>query len=134
MRFKQIGDLKRHKEIHEGKTYECNKCDYKTKTSTCLYSHLRTHSDIKPHSCKLCSKQFRKPSILKRHVKAMHNKRRTKTFPCEVCWQMFYNKADVKTHMRTHTGSLLREIFSDFDFREYKMNFSFGRRDTQYFE
>lgn len=85
------------------KRYNCNKCDYRTKSFNDLRSHkYRKHGKEKPYHCNVCVRQFSSERKLKIHKKN-HSKKRP--FECKVpdCSKRFIKKAALVVHMRSHT-------------------------------
>uniref|UniRef100_A0A1B6D4M7 C2H2-type domain-containing protein n=1 Tax=Clastoptera arizonana TaxID=38151 RepID=A0A1B6D4M7_9HEMI len=62
----------------------------------------RRMGSVKWHQCVHCSKEFKKPSDLVRHVR-IHT--REKPFKCKYCFRAFAVRSTLVTHIRTHTGA-----------------------------
>ncbi|XP_049790663.1 zinc finger protein 236-like [Schistocerca nitens] len=56
---------------------------------------------IRWHQCSYCSKEFKKPSDLVRHIR-IHT--REKPYKCLHCYRSFAVKSTLTAHVRTHTG------------------------------
>lgn len=80
------------KNVHSGKRYSCNVCDYKTATRGHIIKHKMIHAD--KVQCPICKKQV---TALKFHMK-LHKPREK----CQICQKMF-TKHSLKKHMATHT-------------------------------
>ena len=78
VKFKQNGDLKRHKSmIHDidVKWYQCDRCDYKAKRNDSIKIHKSMIHDIniKWHQCDLCNYKAKQSSHLKIHKSSIHD-------------------------------------------------------------
>ncbi|XP_076046587.1 uncharacterized protein LOC143028419 isoform X2 [Oratosquilla oratoria] len=56
---------------------------------------------IKWHVCMYCSKEFKKPSDLVRHIRTHTNER---PFMCNKCYRTFTVKSSLVAHLKTHSG------------------------------
>ena len=83
-------NLKRHiqivheglQTIHEGQTFKCCLCEYKTKFKYSLNIHIQsTHEGI-TYQCPSCEYKATQESSLKRHMQSIHD---GKTFQCPKC-------------------------------------------------
>lgn len=55
-----------------------------------LNIHLKTHSDYKPHVCKICNKPFSLPTSLVKHMRTHGGE---KKHLCTTCGKRFYEPA-----------------------------------------
>ena len=64
----------------------------------------------RPHACVYCPSAFRQPSELKRHVRAVHEKRRD--HKCPHCPSAFGKASHLNRHVRTqhHTKNSQNEV------------------------
>lgn len=60
----------------------------------------RRVNDIRYYLCSFCSKEFKKPSDLVRHLR-VHT--REKPYKCKLCLRSFAVKSTLTTHVKTHT-------------------------------
>ncbi|XP_063812290.1 zinc finger X-chromosomal protein isoform X1 [Pseudophryne corroboree] len=130
--FADSKDLQAHAFLHqESKSHQCLHCDHKSSNSSDLKRHIiSVHTKDYPHKCEFCDKGFHRPSELKKHEaahrgKKMHQCRHcefqiadpfvlsrhilsvhTKELPfrCKRCRKGFRQQAELKKHMKTHSG------------------------------
>ncbi|MEE6469308.1 hypothetical protein FKM82_008573 [Ascaphus truei] len=130
--FADSKDLQAHAILHqESKSHQCLHCDHKSSNSSDLKRHvISVHTKDYPHKCEVCEKGFHRPSELKKHEaahrgKKMHQCRHcefqiadpfvlsrhilsvhTKELPfrCKRCRKGFRQQAELKKHMKTHSG------------------------------
>ena len=59
--------------------------------------HIRTHTDILPHKCDHCSKEFREKGSLERHVRTHTGE---KPYKCKHCGRTFAEHGTLNRHLR----------------------------------
>ena len=77
------------------KLYKCNNCNYTTDHKGRFTVHCKRHV-----TCTQCSEHFYTSAQLRRHVRAVHEKR----WACPSCDQVFPAKTHLKRHMRKEHG------------------------------
>ncbi|XP_069364474.1 uncharacterized protein [Maniola hyperantus] len=87
--------------IHK-KWYTCDVCENTFKWKSLLVKHIKTHSDIKPFTCKFCHFKTKYKESLKTHIMRTHTGDRP--FTCKLCEFKCAVNSNLVTHMRTHTG------------------------------
>uniref|UniRef100_A0A665T090 C2H2-type domain-containing protein n=1 Tax=Echeneis naucrates TaxID=173247 RepID=A0A665T090_ECHNA len=65
------------------------------------HTHTREENGVRWHGCPYCSKEFKKPSDLVRHIRIHTHE---KPFKCKQCFRAFAVKSTLTAHMKTHTG------------------------------
>uniref|UniRef100_A0A8C4UVL2 Zinc finger protein 236 n=1 Tax=Falco tinnunculus TaxID=100819 RepID=A0A8C4UVL2_FALTI len=71
------------------------------KKSSFLPGSVREENGIRWHVCPYCSKEFKKPSDLVRHIRIHTHE---KPFKCPQCFRAFAVKSTLTAHIKTHTG------------------------------
>uniref|UniRef100_A0A8C9JNQ0 Zinc finger protein 236 n=1 Tax=Panthera tigris altaica TaxID=74533 RepID=A0A8C9JNQ0_PANTA len=62
---------------------------------------IREENGVRWHVCPYCTKEFRKPSDLVRHIRIHTHE---KPFKCPQCFRAFAVKSTLTAHIKTHTG------------------------------
>ena len=111
--YNDISEMLEHKKnVHAGEqmAYTCEQCGKGYNSRKRLNSHFTyTHGKTR-FPCKLCSKDFPLKSLLKRHIKIIHEgiKIPKKKHPCPQCGKSF-SIDHLKTHIAAvHEGTLKR--------------------------
>lgn len=82
------------------KPYSCKICSKAFSLKGNLVQHMSVHTKEKPFSCDICSKSFAWKSNLVSHMR-VHTKE--KPFNCDICCRGFSDKRVLVRHMRVHT-------------------------------
>ncbi|RUS91968.1 hypothetical protein EGW08_000181 [Elysia chlorotica] len=82
--------------------HQCTYCSKEFKKPSDLVRHIRIHTHEKPYKCHQCFSAFAVKSTLTAHVKTHTG---VKEFRCEVCSKMFSTQGSLKVHLRLHTGA-----------------------------
>ncbi|GFR59781.1 zinc finger protein 236 [Elysia marginata] len=98
------GMLKRHyiRKVNGIRWHQCTYCTKEFKKPSDLVRHIRIHTHEKPYKCNQCFSAFAVKSTLTAHVKTHTG---VKEFRCEVCNKMFSTQGSLKVHLRLHTGA-----------------------------
>ena len=102
--FETHADFKQHMHGEHAQTrpYRCHKCAKGFAKGTQLNKHMKQLHLPKPFECSQCDKQFAYASELDEHITRAHDKQ--KRFECGECGRGFYCDANLKAHLRRHTG------------------------------
>ena len=76
-------------------------CDYASSRVDSLRTHLKTHSEEKPHKCNQCDLQFSLPHHLRRHMKTHSGEKQHK---CNQCGFASVQGSDLVRHLKMHSG------------------------------
>ncbi|BFZ19708.1 hypothetical protein BsWGS_22746 [Bradybaena similaris] len=98
------GLLKRHyiRKVNGIRWHQCTYCTKEFKKPSDLVRHIRIHTHEKPYKCTQCFRAFAVKSTLTAHIKTHSG---LKEYRCEVCGKMFSTQGSLKVHLRLHTGA-----------------------------
>lgn len=79
--------LRNHRETHQTeRNICCTECGAMFKTLGCLYSHRKLHKERTFHNCDLCGMKYVQKTQLRKHMEAIHLKRRD--YVCQLCGEL----------------------------------------------
>ncbi|GAB6020086.1 hypothetical protein CHUAL_002821 [Chamberlinius hualienensis] len=81
--------------------HQCIYCSKEFKKPSDLVRHIRVHTHEKPFKCELCYRSFTVKSTLTSHQRTHSG---IKAFSCDTCGRMFSTHGSLKVHERLHTG------------------------------
>ena len=82
------------------KKHECHLCEKSYTSKHNLDLHMRTqHSNKRPYKCNDCEKNFKDPTVFKRH-RELHELNGERNFECNICKSKFITKSRLSTHIR----------------------------------
>lgn len=80
----------------------CNICGRRSENLRMLKRHFLSHSDVRPHACQICGKNFKTEYRRDNHIKHTHDNIRD--YKCNFCFKGFHTKTGLTIHLRVHTG------------------------------
>lgn len=101
--FKKMFNLKQHVRTHTNeRPLKCDHCEKRFNDRSSMNKHIRTiHADFRPHSCKICGKNFSSTSHVIEH-QATHTN--SKKFNCDLCEKKFAFRSSLNKHLQIHSG------------------------------
>ncbi|KAJ8977295.1 hypothetical protein NQ317_007434 [Molorchus minor] len=97
------GTVKKHivrqKKIGDVRWYFCSYCSKQFKKPSDLIRHIRVHTKEKPFKCKHCKTAFSLKSTLISHMKTHKSNQQ---FTCKVCNNLFASLRLLNSHLRKH--------------------------------
>ncbi|KAF5278371.1 hypothetical protein FQA39_LY05860 [Lamprigera yunnana] len=87
--------------------YICSFCSKEFKKPSDLIRHIRVHTREKPFKCKHCDQAFSLKSTLSHHMNTHTAKRH---YQCIVCLKMFTSIKALKAHLRRHMHGKAKQI------------------------
>ncbi|KAJ8042252.1 hypothetical protein HOLleu_13263 [Holothuria leucospilota] len=88
--------------VQRRRVHTCQFCTKYFKKPSDLVRHVRTHTKEKPFKCDVCVKSFTVKSTLKTHLKTHSG---VKDYQCHVCQKFFSTSNSLRIHLRQHTGN-----------------------------
>lgn len=110
--FTTIRSLRRHQYTHcdnRDKEFICEYCGKRFAYALTLKNHRLSHSEERPHSCRICGTSFKRISHLRAHEQGVHNlndRCQPKNYTCGICQKGMVKKESLEAHMKEHTGEL----------------------------
>lgn len=90
----------------------CPYCSKEFKKPSDLVRHIRIHTHEKPYKCPQCFRAFAVKSTLTAHIKTHTG---IKAFKCQFCMKSFSTSGSLKVHIRLHTGKALKWLCVFYD-------------------
>lgn len=85
------------------RSFPCDDCEKRFKSSSNLMQHRKVHLAEKPYQCPLCSKSFSFKSNLQKHQgKSRCRRPPGEPIQCHVCQKIFKKEFLLKSHLRRH--------------------------------
>ncbi|KAL3860221.1 hypothetical protein ACJMK2_010376 [Sinanodonta woodiana] len=98
------GAIKRHliRKVNGVRWHQCTYCSKEFKKPSDLVRHIRIHTHEKPYKCTQCFRAFAVKSTLTAHIRTHSG---IKHFKCGSCDKLFSTHGSLKVHVRLHTGA-----------------------------
>lgn len=110
--FTTLRSLRRHYFTHysyRDKEFICELCGKRFAYSMTLKNHKLSHSEERPHTCRICGTSFKRTTHLRTHeqgVHGLHDRALPKKYTCAICQKSMVKKESLEAHMKEHTGEL----------------------------
>ena len=99
----KLSHIKRHKMVHIGKKYKCEKCPKSFNEKGKLKIHMNSkHKGHAKYKCDVCYRTFSSKGGIVYHQQTKHNN--THKYKCETCDKGFNNLQHYMGHKNTHSG------------------------------
>ena len=99
----KLSHIKRHKMVHIGKKYKCEKCPKSFNEKGKLKTHMNAkHKGHAKYKCDVCFRMFSSKGGIVYHQQTKHNN--THKYKCETCDKGFNNLQHYMGHKNTHSG------------------------------
>ena len=89
---------------HEGETFQCQGCDFKTTQWASYMTHIKSHQSQRKTSttfpCPDCDYKTRWKNNLQMHIKAIHKHDKGETVPCPYCDFKAKAKGNLQMHIK----------------------------------
>ncbi|KAG4071049.1 hypothetical protein HA402_001486 [Bradysia odoriphaga] len=105
--------MRNHQEMQDAqdgdaKSLNCPICKKKVQNKRLLDCHIRNSHGERKHQCTLCDKAFRKATILKEHIAALHTG--VDLYSCTYCDKTFKSSANMYNHRKkAHVAEWARD-------------------------
>ncbi|XP_006811197.1 zinc finger protein 711-like [Saccoglossus kowalevskii] len=101
--YKNQRSLLKHREVHRGKMFSCQECNYKAPIKSYIEVHVRRSHTQKPvYKCDLCNFQTLFKQNFDKHITVTHSSERR--FMCDKCPRVYKDKSHLMQHMHCHDG------------------------------